>query len=94
MKIANDFDFTRRETEQNEELDVVSWAENNGWVVRKMQYVGRNGCADRHFYGYDPIAATRRTAACRLGRFWSASAWQTSALRSTFATRRSRRSPF
>lgn len=55
MKVLDDFDFTPRELEQNEELDVVAWAENNGWIVRKMQYVGRRSCPDRYFFGYGLI---------------------------------------
>ncbi len=29
---------------------VVAWAENNGWLVRKMEYIGRRGCPDRFFW--------------------------------------------
>jgi len=32
------------------EDEVVAWAENNGWLVRKMQYPGRRGCPDRFFF--------------------------------------------
>ena len=38
-----------RELEASVEDDVVAWAENRGWLVRKMQYVGRRGCPDRFF---------------------------------------------
>ena len=55
MKVLDDFDFTTRVLEQNEELDVVAWAENNGWIVRKMQYIGRRSCPDRYFFGYGQI---------------------------------------
>lgn len=50
-----DFDVKRRARETDEESDAVAWAENNGWVVRKMQYIGRRGCADRFFFGYGKI---------------------------------------
>lgn len=49
-----DYEFTR-EREANEETDSVIWAENNGWEVRKMKYLGRRGCADRFFFGYGAI---------------------------------------
>lgn len=55
MKVPDDFDFTQRRVEQNEELDAVAWAENNGWLVRKMQYVRRVGAPDRIFFGYGAI---------------------------------------
>lgn len=50
-----DFDLKRRVREIDEESEAVAWAENNGWVVRKMQYIGRRGCADRFFFGYGQI---------------------------------------
>ena len=34
------------------ELSVVAWAEDNGWLARKMQYIGRAGCPDHIFVGY------------------------------------------
>lgn len=49
-----DYEFTR-DREANEENESVIWAENNGWVVRKMQYVRRRGCADRFFFGHGTI---------------------------------------
>lgn len=52
MKIPEDFDFKPRRVEQNEELDVVAWSENNGWNCRKLQYVGRVGAPDRMFFGF------------------------------------------
>jgi hypothetical protein len=55
MKVLNDFDFTERRVEKAEELDVVAWAENNGWIVRKMQYQGRRSCPDRFAFGYGQI---------------------------------------
>lgn len=63
MKVLDDFDFTPRTLEQNEELDVVAWGENNGWIVRKMSYQGRRSCPDRFFFGYGqiiPIEMKRR----------------------------------
>ena len=39
-----------RELESSVEDDVVAWAENRGWLVRKMQYPGRRGCPDRFFF--------------------------------------------
>lgn len=50
-----EFGFNRRELEIDEEATAVAWAENNGWIVRKMQYIGRRGCADRFFFGYGQI---------------------------------------
>jgi hypothetical protein len=41
--------------EANVELTVVAWAENNGWLPRKMQYIGRRGCPDHYFHGYGKI---------------------------------------
>lgn len=41
-----------RELESSIELQVVTWAETNGFLARKMQYVGRIGCPDRVFIGY------------------------------------------
>lgn len=55
MKIPDDFDFTRRRVEQNEELEAVAWAENNGWECRKLQWQGRAGAPDRAFFGYGHI---------------------------------------
>jgi hypothetical protein len=37
------------------ELDVENWAEENGWIVRPMQYRGRRGCPDRFFFGHGHI---------------------------------------
>lgn len=34
------------------EADLCSWAEANGWIVRKMAYRGRKGCRDCDFYGF------------------------------------------
>ncbi|QNP78435.1 hypothetical protein [Agrobacterium tumefaciens] len=55
MKPLPDFDFTERKLEANEELDAVAFAENNGWVVRKLAYIGRVGCPDRLFAGYGKL---------------------------------------
>lgn len=38
--------------ESNVELAVVAWAENHGWMSRKISYIGRRGCPDRLFAGY------------------------------------------
>ena len=50
-----DFDLSQRVRETDEEETTVAWAENHGWIVRKMQYRGRRGCADRFFFGYGQI---------------------------------------
>ncbi|MER9680785.1 hypothetical protein NKJ23_15835 [Mesorhizobium sp. M0184] len=55
MKVLDDFDFTERRVEANEELDVVAWAENNGWLVRKLQWIGRRSAPDRLFAGYGQL---------------------------------------
>lgn len=39
-----------RELEATLEDRCAAWATNNGWLSRKMQYVGRRGCPDHHFY--------------------------------------------
>lgn len=52
MKVLDDFDFGQRALEANEELEAVAWAENNGWMTRKIQYQGRHSCPDRLFAGY------------------------------------------
>lgn len=52
MKVPTDFDFTDHHVEQDEELEMVVWAENNGWQTRKMKYIGRNGAPDRFVFGY------------------------------------------
>ncbi len=39
-----------RELESSVEDDVVAFAENRGWLVRKMVYPGRRGCPDRWFF--------------------------------------------
>lgn len=46
-----DFDFSTPvlEIEAPIEDDVVAFAENRGWLVRKMIYPGRRGCPDRFF---------------------------------------------
>lgn len=50
-----DFYFKPVERESDIEEIVAAWAENNGWVVRKMKYIGRRGAADRFFFGYGQI---------------------------------------
>lgn len=55
MRVPDDFEFEQRTLEANEEIEAVAWAENNGWLVRKMQYQGRHSCPDRFFFGYGEI---------------------------------------
>ena len=50
-----EFSTPSANTESFEEGKAVVWAENNGWIVRKMQYIGRRGCPDRFFFGYGQI---------------------------------------
>ncbi len=33
-----DFDFKQRSLESDEESVAVAWAENHGWIVRKMLF--------------------------------------------------------
>ena len=37
----------RVDLESDVEDDVCEWAENHGWLVRKMKFIGRRGCPDR-----------------------------------------------
>ena len=37
------------------EYAVVAWAENHGWIARKMIYAGRRGCPDHFFFGKGKI---------------------------------------
>lgn len=41
----------RDESEFYIERKVVSFAEKQGYLVRKMQYIGRRKAADRYFFG-------------------------------------------
>lgn len=41
--------------EADVEGPVTTWAEANGFLSRKMSYIGRHGCRDRDFYGYGHI---------------------------------------
>lgn len=41
--------------EANVENEVAAWAENHGWITRKMAYAGRRGCRDRDFYGHGQV---------------------------------------
>lgn len=41
--------------EADVEENVIAWAENHGWITRKMAYAGRRGCRDRDFYGFGQI---------------------------------------
>ncbi len=52
MRVRDDFYFDEPELEQNEELEAVAWAENHGWIVRKLKYIGRRSCPDRLFAGH------------------------------------------
>lgn len=70
MRVADDFDFGQREIEANEELEFVAWAENHGWIARKMQYQGRRSCPDRFFFGYGqiiPVEMKRPNARKKVG---------------------------
>jgi|TARA_R100000049_G_C1941368_1_gene85589 hypothetical protein len=55
MKVPTDFDFGQRELEANEELEAVAWAENNGWISRKLSFEGRRGAPDRMFAGHGEL---------------------------------------
>ena len=50
--IDDDWDFGEPKTEREAPIedDVVAFAQNRGWLVRKMQYPGRRGCPDRFFW--------------------------------------------
>lgn len=50
-----DFNFKSEALEADEEEATVAWATNHGWTCRKVKYIGRNGCPDRHFYGYGAV---------------------------------------
>ena len=41
--------------EANVEGEVTKWAEANGFLSRKMKYIGRHGCRDRDFYGHGHV---------------------------------------
>ncbi len=45
----------RRELEEDIEWTVAAWAENNGWLPRKIVYKGRRGCPDHMFVGFGHI---------------------------------------
>lgn len=55
MTVDGDFDFSRRRIEANEELKAVAWAENNGWLSRKLKFEGRRSAPDRLFAGYGVV---------------------------------------
>ena len=38
------------EIEANVEKPICTWAEEDGWEVRKLKYVAKNGAPDRMFY--------------------------------------------
>ena len=37
------------------ELSVCAWAENHGWLERKLSYVGRKGAPDHMFVGFGQV---------------------------------------
>lgn len=41
--------------ESDIEEAVSGWAEDRGWLSRKLQYVGRVGCPDRMFVGWGQV---------------------------------------
>lgn len=41
--------------EADVEGPVTNWAEANGFLSRKMQYIGRHGARDRDYYGYGHV---------------------------------------
>lgn len=51
----DDYEFSETNRESSVEDAVVTWAENNGWIARAMQYRGRVGCRDYDLYGYGQI---------------------------------------
>jgi hypothetical protein len=53
--MTKDWDFKQRALEADAEEEACVWAEANGWLARKVQYVGRKNCVDRHFYGYGAV---------------------------------------
>lgn len=38
--------------ESDIELSLVAWAEDHGWEVRKVKWIGRDGAPDRVFFGH------------------------------------------
>jgi hypothetical protein len=75
MRVLDDFDFSVREVEKTYELEVVAWAESNGWICRKIAYVGRRSCPDRLFAGYGQLhlieMKKKRTKHSKAGRLSS-----------------------
>lgn len=53
--VEDDFVFVTKSLEVDEENEAVVWAEDNGWIARKMSYIGRRGCPDRLFYGFGTL---------------------------------------
>lgn len=53
--MTKDWDFKRRVLEADAEEEACVWAEANGWEARKVRFVGRKNCVDRHFYGYGAV---------------------------------------
>lgn len=38
--------------ESRVEMPICRWAREDGWHVRKLQYIGRRACFDRLFFGH------------------------------------------
>ena len=53
--MTKDWDFKQRVLEADAEEETCVWAKANGWLPRKVRYVGRKNCVDRHFYGYGAV---------------------------------------
>lgn len=51
----SDWNFTSAPLEVDEENKTVAWAENNGWLARKVRYLGLRGAPDRWFFGFGKI---------------------------------------
>ena len=47
--------MVRQRLEKHIEQAVVDWATQNGWLVRKLQWVGRTGAPDRIFIGFGRV---------------------------------------
>lgn len=53
--MSKDFFKKKVVLEASIEDQVCAWAENNGFIVRKLKYLGRNGAPDRFIAGYGKI---------------------------------------
>ena len=47
--------MVRKRLEKSIEDATVQWAKSNGWLVRKLSWVGVNGAPDRIFFGYGVV---------------------------------------